>query len=213
MTDKPSSEKPSGQRESAPASGAGDGPLRGRRVIVAVTGGIAAYKTATLVSRLAQAGVSVRVLMTEAATRFVTPLTFQALSGRPVLTSIWQADDQPESQHIGLARWCDLLIIAPASADILAKLAAGITEDLVSLTACALPRSPKMTPVLLAPAMNAAMWENPITQRNLATVKQVLKYQTVGPEEGWQACRTSGAGRMSEPEAIFAAAQAILQQG
>lgn len=186
------------------------GPLRGRKVLVGVTGGIAAYKTATLVSRLAQSGAAVRVVMTEAATHFITPLTLQALSGRPVLASIWQSDDQPESQHIGLARWCDLFIIAPCSADMLARLATGLTDDLVSLTACALPRSPKMTPVLLAPAMNAAMWENPIVQRNLATAVETLGYQTVGPEEGWQACRTSGAGRMSEPEAIFEAAKKVL---
>lgn len=186
------------------------GPLRGRKVLVGVTGGIAAYKTATLVSRLAQSGAAVRVVMTEAATHFITPLTLQALSGRPVLTSIWQSDDQPESQHIGLARWCDLFIIAPCSADMLARLATGLTDDLVSLTACALPRSPKMTPVLLAPAMNAAMWENPIVQRNLATAVETLGYQTVGPEEGWQACRTSGAGRMSEPDAIFEAAKRVL---
>ena len=185
-------------------------PPTGRKILVGVTGGIAAYKTATLVSRLVQAGALVRVLMTEAATHFVGPLTFQALSGRTVLTSVWQADDNPESQHVGVARWCDLMIIAPASADFLAKLAAGLTDDVVCLSASALPRSPKMTPVLLAPAMNAQMWENPITQRNLETVKQVLRYQTVGPDEGWQACRTRGAGRMSEPEAIFAAAKQLL---
>jgi phosphopantothenoylcysteine decarboxylase/phosphopantothenate--cysteine ligase len=179
-------------------------------VIVALTGGIACYKVATVVSRLVQGGASVRVLMTEGATHFVAPLTFQALSGNPVITSIWQADDRPDSQHIGLARWCDLYILAPATADILAKLAAGICDDVVSLTACALPRT---TPVLLAPAMNAQMWENPITQRNLATVKQLLRYQTVGPETGWQACRTAGAGRMSEPEAILEAAAKVMAIG
>lgn len=182
----------------------------GRKVIVAITGGISAYKTATLVSKLVQAGASVRVLMTEAAQRFVGPLTFQSLSSYPVITSIWQADDRPDAQHVGLARWGDLMIIAPASADILAKLAAGITDDVVCLTACALPRSPKPTPLLLAPAMNADMWANPVVQRNLATVKELLGYATVGPEEGWQACRTKGAGRMSGPEAILEAAGRLL---
>ena len=187
-----------------------DSPLANRKILYGVTGGIASYKSAAAVSRLTQAGASVRVLMTEAATRFVAPLTFQALSGGSVLTSIWQADDYPESQHIGLARWCDLMIVAPTSADMLAKLAAGIADDIVSLTAAALPRAPRMTPVLLAPAMNSDMWANPIVQRNLATVRQVLQYQVVGPETGWQACRTSGPGRMSEPDAIVEAAEDIL---
>ncbi len=178
-----------------------------RKVVVAVTGGIACYKTAALVSRLVQAGADVRVIMSEAATRFVAPLTFQSLSGKTVLMSIWQSDDHPDSQHVGLARWCDLMIIAPATANILGKLAAGLTDDVVSLVASALPRA---TPLLVAPAMNADMWASPIVQRNLATVKQVLGYHTVGPDEGWQACRTTGPGRMSEPQAIMAAAAAVL---
>ncbi len=181
---------------------------RGRKIIVALTGGIACYKIATLVSRLAQAGADVRVLMTDAATKFIAPLTFQSLSGKPVVTSIWEAVDFHDSQHIGLARWCELFIIAPASADIIAKLAAGFTDDIVSLTASALPRE---TPVLLTPAMNAEMWANPVVQRNVATVTQLLKYHAVGPDEGWQACRTKGAGRMSEPEAIMAAAGKLLR--
>ncbi len=179
----------------------------GRKVVVGVTGGIAAYKTATFVSRLAQAGAIVRVMMTDAATHFITPLTLQSLSGHEVVTSIWQTVDRPDSQHIGLARWAELVIIAPASTDILAKLAAGICDDPVSLVAAALPRT---TPVLLAPAMNEQMWENPITQRNLATVKSMLGYHTVGPEAGWQACRTQGAGRMSEPDTIFDAGAKLL---
>lgn len=181
----------------------------GRKVLLAVTGGIAVYKSAALTSQMAQTGADVRVIMTESATRFVTPLTFQALSGSDVLTSIWQHDDRPEAQHIGLARWCDLMIIAPATADIMAKIAGGLADDLVCLTALALPRA---TPVLLAPAMNAQMWENPITQRNLATLVQCLKYQAVGPETGYQACRTNGPGRMSQPQAIFEQAQAILSK-
>ncbi len=175
-------------------------PLSSRRILVAVTGGIAAYKTATLVSRLAQAGAAVTVLMTESATRFVAPLTFQSLSGRPVFTSQWQAESDFASQHIATARAADLLVIAPCSANTIAKLAAGICDNVVTVVACALPRK---TPVLLAPAMNAEMWEHPITQRNLATLQSTLGYHTVGPAEGWQACRTSGAGRMSEPEEIF----------
>ena len=176
-------------------------------MLVGVTGGIACYKTATLVSRLVQGGAAVRVAMTEPATHFVGPMTFQALTGTPVLTSVWNWPDQDQAQHVGVARWCQLMIIAPASADMLAKLAAGLCPDIVSLLTCALPGS---TPVLLAPGMNRQMWENPITQRNCQTLQKVAGYRTVGPDEGWQACRTSGIGRMSEPDAILAAALNLL---
>ena len=176
-------------------------PLSQRRILVALTGGIACYKTATLVSRLAQAGADVRVIMTDAATRFITPLTLQSLSGQPVLTSLWTHDDRPDSQHVGLARWCDLMVIAPCSADMLAKLAAGLTPDLVSLTASALPAT---TPLVIAPAMNADMWASPITQRNLQTLRDLLpNLHEAGPDSGWQACRTKGNGRMAEAEAIL----------
>ena len=185
-----------------------DRPLQGRRIVVALSGGIAAYKTCTLVSRLVQRGAEVRVLMTEAATRFVTPLTLQSLSGQPVLTSIWEHDDRPDSQHVGIARWCDLFVIAPCSADMIAKLAAGLTPEVVSLAASALPGD---TPLLLAPAMNADMWANPVCQRNLQTLRDLLpNLSEVGPDEGWQACRTRGAGRMAEPEAMLDAIRQVL---
>ena len=174
--------------------------LKDKKVLVALSGGIACYKVATLVSRLVQAGAEVRVIMTEAATKFITPLTLQSLSGHPVLTSIWEHDDRPDSQHVGLARWCDVLAIAPCSADMIAKLAHGLTPDIVSLTASALPAE---TPLLLAPAMNADMWANPVCQRNLSLLRELLpNLNEIGPDEGWQACRTQGGGRMSEPEAI-----------
>ena len=181
--------------------------MNGKRIIVAVTGGIACYKACTLVSRLAQAGAEVTVMMTESATRFVQPLTFESLSGRPVLTSLWEAEDAYDSQHISLARGCDLVIIAPATANTLAKLAHGICDNLVTTVLAALPRD---TRVLVAPSMNAQMWENPITQQNVATLESVLGWQRNGPEEGWQACRTKGAGRMSEPEKILEVAVGVL---
>jgi len=199
-----STEPPSPAQEPNPDS---DEPWRDRRVLLAVTGGIAGYKAASLTSMLVQQGAQVRVAMTEAATHFMGPLTFQSLSGQPVVTSVFHSDDHHESQHVGIARWCHLMIIAPASADIIAKLAAGICDDVVSLSACALPRS---TAVLLAPSMNADMWANPIVGRNLSTIQETLGYHTVGPEKGWQACRTEGAGRMSEPASILAAAQNLL---
>ncbi|MEM0915215.1 MAG: flavoprotein [Planctomycetota bacterium] len=196
-----------------------------KRILVAVTGGIAAYKTCHAVSRLSQAGHDVRVIMTDAATRFVGPATFQALSGHPVRTSAWaphpdtafpDPDPLPDllsSPHVALARWCDLMLIAPASADCLARLAAGLTDDLVTLTASALPGSSTSggTPLLVAPAMNADMWQHPIVQRNLATLRDTLPNLTqLGPDEGWQACRTSGQGRMLEPETIVEAVQSAL---
>lgn len=177
-----------------------------RQVLVAVTGGIACYKACTLVSRLSQNGATVRVMMTESAKQFVTPLTFQSLSNQPVHSSLWEAIDRPDAQHIGLARWCDMVIIAPATANILAKAATGICDDLVSTVLCAVPQT---TPVVFAPAMNADMWANPVTQRNVQTVKDLLGWHAVGPDEGWQACRTLGAGRMSEPETILTQAASI----
>lgn len=174
--------------------------LDGRRIVVGLSGGIACYKVCTLVSRLVQQGAEVRVLMTEAAKHFITPLTLQSLSGHLVLTSMWDHDDRPDSQHIGIARWAEVLVVAPCSADMIGKLAHGLTPDLVSLACSALPAT---TPLLLAPAMNADMWASPILQRNLTILREHLpNLHEVGPDDGWQACRTSGSGRMSEPEAI-----------
>ena len=176
-----------------------DGPVP-PKILLAITGGIAAYKAATLCSLLVKRRCDVRVVMSEAATRFITPLTLQSLSGAPVLTSMWDHDDRPDSQHVGLARWCDAMVIAPASANALAQIAHGLTPDLVSLTTNALPSA---TPLLMAPAMNADMWANPITQRNLAILREHLpNLREVGPDAGWQACRTEGVGRMAEPEVI-----------
>lgn len=179
----------------------------GRRVIVGVTGGIAAYKTAMLVSRLAQAGADVTVCMTEPATRFVTPLTFQALSARPVYTSAWEHIEAKDPQHIALARTADIAVVAPCTMDCMAKLAHGIVEDMVGTVLSAVDRA--VTPVLLAPSMNEVMWSQPATQRNVATLR-ADGFLLVGPDDGWQACRAVGPGRMSEPEAILGAmAQAL----
>jgi len=174
-------------------------PLDGRRVLLGVTGGIAAYKSPMLVSRLVKAGADVRVVMTEAAGRFTTPTTMQSLSGQTVITSIWQTDDRPDSQHIGLARWCELMVLAPATARCLAALAHGLCDDAVTLAATALPQE---TPLLLAPAMNPDMWANPAVQRNVQLLGDWPNVTTIGPEPGWLACRTVGDGRMSEPDAI-----------
>ncbi|MEO1129238.1 MAG: flavoprotein [Planctomycetota bacterium] len=176
------------------------GSLDGAHIFVGVCGGIAAYKTATLVSRLAQANAAVTVAMTESAARFVTPLTFQALSGRAVYTSPWEHIESKDPQHIALASRADCAIIAPCTMDCMARLATGRTDDVVTLILSAVDRT--RTPVLLAPSMNETMWSQPSTRRN---AEQLVTdgFRFVGPEEGWQACRAVGPGRMSEPEALL----------
>lgn len=186
----------------------GTSPLAGARILVGVTGGIAAYKSATLVSRLAQAGAQVTVAMTPAATRFVTPLTFQALSGRPVYTSAWEHVESHDPQHIATAGSLDAAIVAPCSMDTLAKLAEGRADDVVTLILSAVDR--RRTPVLLAPSMNAVMWSQPATQRNVRTLI-ADGFTLVGPAAGWQACRTVGVGRMEEPEVLMEALALALQ--
>lgn len=170
-------------------------------IIIGVTGGIAAYKTAALCSLAVQSGCGVTVVMTRAATRFVGPATFAALTGRPVRQHVFDADDansaHPLGAHIELARQAELLCVAPASADFLAKAAVGIADDLLSTLYLAFTGK-----VLMAPAMNTEMWSKAAVQRN---VKQLVEdgVQMIGPDSGWLSCRDTGAGRMSAPEAIW----------
>ncbi len=177
-------------------------------MLVGVTGGIAAYKTATVVSRLAQAGAEVTVVMTPAAARFVAPLTFQALSARPVYTSAWEHLESQDPQHISLAEALDMAVVAPCTMDCMARLANGLGDDVVTLVLSAVDRA--RTPVLLAPSMNSVMWAQPATRRSLRTLR-ADGYTVVGPESGWQACRHVGPGRMAEPETILAAIAAALR--
>lgn len=179
----------------------------GRRVLVCVTGGIAAYKTAGVVSRLSQLGWDVRVAMTESAMRFITPLTFEALSGNPVVTSVWGHHDPADVQHVNLADRTDVALVAPCSMDCLARLACGLAGDPVTLILAAIDRT--RTPVLLAPSMNSVMLAQPSTQRNLAQLR-ADGYQILEPEHGWQACRHVGPGRMPEPDALVQAVQDAL---
>lgn len=181
--------------------------LEGREILLCVTGGIACYKAADLTSRLVQAGAGVTVAMTGAARRFVTPLTFQTLSGRRVHTSLWQATDDYSAQHVALADRAELVIVAPATADILAKMACGIGDDLVSTL---LLSAAGACPILLAPAMNARMWQSPATQASVARLRQWGAH-LVGPVEGRLACGATGAGRMAEPADILHCAAAILE--
>ncbi len=183
------------------------GPATGRRIVVGVGGGIAVYKVCTVVSRLAQAGAAVTVAMTESAPRFVTPLTFQALSGRHAYTSQWEHVESQDPQHVALGRDADLMLVAPCTMNLTAKLASGRTDDMVCLLASVIDRA--RTPVLLAPSMNAAMYAQPATRRNLATLRDD-GFRVLEPGEGWQACRTSGPGRLPEPEDLLAAVVAAL---
>ncbi len=159
-------------------------------------------------SRLVQADFDVTVAMTDAATRFVTPLTFEALSGRAVYSSQWQHVESHDPQHISLARAADLMLIAPCTMDMLGKLAHGRPDDVVSLIASAVDWSRQA--MLIAPSMNEVMLNQPSTQRNLAQVK-ADGCEIIDPGEGWQACRTEGKGRLAEPDVILDAVMANLQ--
>jgi phosphopantothenoylcysteine decarboxylase/phosphopantothenate--cysteine ligase len=172
--------------------------LQEKRIALGVTGGIAAYKAAELVRLLIKQGASVQVAMTEAATHFVTPVTFQALSGKTVFTDQWDPRVANNMAHIDLSREADALLVAPASADFLAKIAHGLADDL--LTTLVLART---CPLLVAPAMNRQMWENPATRRNIATLV-ADGVALLGPGCGDQACGETGLGRMIEPEEIVA---------
>jgi len=173
--------------------------VRDRRILIGVTGGIAVYKVCTVVSRLAQAGAHVTVLMTTPATRFVTPLTFQALSGNTVYTSLWDHVESKDPQHIALADRTDVALVAPCTMDFAASLAFGRANNVVSLVLSAIDRA--TTPVILAPSMNEVMWNQPATRRNIAQLGDD-GFSMVAPGSGWQACRHVGTGRMAEPEQL-----------
>lgn len=179
----------------------------GRRLLLCLAGGIAVYKLCTVVSALAQAGAEVVVAMTPGATRFVAPLTFGALSGRAVLVDAWTPLEHHDPQHIAVARSVQAALVAPCTMDLLARLASGRADDIVTLLLAAIDRS--RTPVLLAPSMNATMWDQPATRRNLATLRGD-GYRIIEPAVGWQACRTEGAGRLPEPHELLAQLAAAL---
>ncbi|MBQ3508880.1 MAG: bifunctional phosphopantothenoylcysteine decarboxylase/phosphopantothenate--cysteine ligase CoaBC [Peptococcaceae bacterium] len=177
-------------------------------VIVGVTGGIAAYKAAELVSLLGKQGHAVRCIMTDAAQQFITPLTLQTLSGNPVYTSMFQMQENPEWQveHIGLARWADCVLIVPATADFIGKVAHGLADDLLSTCVMA-----TAAPVFFAPAMNDQMYANPLVQRNIDILREA-GYGFVDPVEGNLACGTSGKGKMASPERIAAVLETLREQ-
>lgn len=170
--------------------------LKGKKIVLGVTGGVAIYKAVDLVSKLRKQGVEVRVVMTEHAQQFVTPLMFKEISGQPVAVSMWTSNQEFNVEHIALANWGDAFLVAPATANILAKMAHGIADDLLSTTLLA-----AQMPIIVCPAMNTGMYENSITQENIQKLKDhgvtIMK-----PNSGFLACGTSGAGRLPEPVEI-----------
>src|SRR5689334_15184930 len=180
-------------------------PLAGARIVVGVAGGIAAYKAAELVRLLDKAGATVDVAMTARAQKFVGPMTFQALTRRPVFTDLFSLTEEAEIGHIQLADRADLVVIAPATANALARLAAGQADDPVAAIALA-----TRAPVLVAPSMNVNMWNHPLTRANATRLVEIARYRVVGPGDGFLACRWTGPGRLAEPADIVEAAAHVL---
>lgn len=180
--------------------------MQGREILLGVTGGIAAYKSAELASKLVQAGASVSVVLTEAAEKFIGATTFEALTGRPVHRALFTPQEHFQGEHIGLARRAELMVIAPATADILAKLAHGLADDLLSTLALV-----HTGPLLLAPAMNSEMWLKPPVRRNVDILRgDGLHF--VEPGSGWLSCGQVGPGRMAEPAEIFGCISRLLEK-
>ena len=180
--------------------------LRGKKILVGLTGGIACYKVPYLIRSLRKSEAEVQVIMTDAATEFITPLTLETVSNNPIFTSMFRRGEHIATRHIDLAVWADLIVVAPATANCIGKIASGVSDDLLTTIICATPRQ-----VMLAPAMNPQMWSNAITQKNVATLKG-LGFLTVGPDEGDMACDHTGVGRMSEPAVIFEAIEKFFKK-
>ncbi|HYA46402.1 MAG TPA: bifunctional phosphopantothenoylcysteine decarboxylase/phosphopantothenate--cysteine ligase CoaBC [Burkholderiales bacterium] len=179
--------------------------IKGKKILLGIAGGIAAYKAAELARLLVKAGVDVRVAMSEAATRFIGPASMQALTGQPAWTDLWDPRVPDNMGHIELSRDRELIVIAPASADFIAKAATGLADDLLSTVVLA-----RRCPLMLAPAMNVEMWKNPATQRNVLTLRDD-GVAVVGPEAGDQACGETGLGRMLEPASLVEEIEAFFQ--
>ncbi len=178
--------------------------MQGREILLAVTGGVAAYKSADLTSKLVQAGAHVTVVMTRAARRFIGATTFEALTGRPVYRDMFRPREHHIGEHIGLARRAELYVIAPCTADMIGKLAHGLADDLASTLALSVT-----CPVVIAPAMNNEMWAKPSVQRNVSQLREDGLH-IVGPAEGWLSCQNIGPGRMSEPAQILETIRELL---
>lgn len=180
--------------------------LKNKSILLIISGGIAAYKSLELIRLIKKSGGNVRCILTSGGEEFVTPLSVSALCEETVYTDLWSLKDETEMGHIRLSREADAIIIAPASANIIAQMAHGLAQDLATTTLLA----NLDTPVLIAPAMNHAMWNNPATQTNIETLRSRGIHQ-IGPDEGAMACNETGLGRMSEPEDIFNTIQSLLK--
>ncbi len=180
--------------------------MTGRHVVLAVTGGIAAYKAADLASRLVREGAEVRVVMSEAAQRFVTPLTFRSLTGNPVVTDLWTEVEAHGIIHVTLADWAQVLAIAPATADIIGKMAAGIADDVVSTLALSVD-----VPIVIAPSMNTRMWNQRVVQENVARLKE-RGVRVVEPGVGRLACGATGIGRLADVGDILEAIRSVFAE-
>ncbi len=178
--------------------------LQNREILLGVSGGVAAYKAADLCSRMVQRGAKVSVIMTESAHRFIGATTFEALTGRPVYSDAFEAKEHCQGEHIGLARRAEIVVIAPATAQTIARLAHGMADDLLSTTVLV-----AIAPVLVAPAMNCDMWAKPTVQRNVAQLV-ADGVHIIGPGEGWLSCGQIGAGRMADPGRIIEQIEVLL---
>ena len=174
--------------------------LKDKKILVGITGGIAAYKSCSLINYLIKEGAIVRVIMTEAAKQFVTPLTFQALTNHPVYDDMWKPINPHEVEHISLSHWPDLIIISPATANTIGKMALGLADNL--LTTVVLASLPEIE-ILVVPAMNTNMWNNPLVKNNIETLTKLDKFKFVEPRSGILACRDEGKGKIASSEEII----------
>jgi len=181
--------------------------LDGLKILLGVTGGVAAYKAVDLASKLTAAGAAVKTVMTENACQLIQPKSFEAVTHSAVYRSLWQTTEEYEISHISLVDWADVVVVAPATANIIGKIANGICDDLLSTVLCVCWQKP----ALIAPAMNDNMWKNPVVQRNIETIKQT-GFELIGPETGRLACGTEGLGRMTEPVDILKAIEALASK-
>lgn len=181
--------------------------LKNLNVLLGVSGGIAAYKAVDLASKLTAAGACVKTVMTESACQLVGPKSFEAITRQKVFTMLWTASEEYQINHTSLAQWADLVVVAPATANILSKVATGICDDLLSTTLCVCWQKP----ILFAPAMNDNMWNNPVVQLNVKILED-MGFKMTGPQEGRLACGTEGIGRMSEPQQILQAIEKIASK-
>lgn len=179
-----------------------------KNILIGITGGIAAYKICSLINKLKKEEINAKVILTEAGSKFITPLTIQTLSGNPIYMDTFKIIGAEQVEHISLGKWCDLMLIAPATANSIGKIANGIADNLLTTVVMALPEK---TPVLIAPAMNTNMWKNKLVQQNIEKLKKINKYKIIGPGSGKLACGDEGDGTMIDNSEIIKEILACLK--